>query len=160
MAPSLSIIIPIYNGARLLPETVATVLSQSFKDWELLLIDDGSTDGETPSLCDAYAATDRRIHAYHKPNGGLSDARNYGIERAHGKYITFLDADDLLHPDFAQLTTEAAATTDADIVYTKIDFYTRTFKIHDVPTRLTAETPTPATPTSPPTQGQRSAPSK
>lgn len=88
-----SIIIPIYNVETYLNECVNSVLIQTFKDFEILLIDDGSKDS-SGKLCDEIASTDSRIRVYHKPNGGLSSARNYGIDKASGKYIIFLDADD------------------------------------------------------------------
>lgn len=110
-----SVIIPAYNAARFLPETVASVISQSVSDWEMLLVDDGSTDS-TSDLCDTLAASDPRIRVFHKPNGGLSDARNYALDRARGEYITFLDADDLLHPDFLKETLTAASLTGMPMV--------------------------------------------
>ena len=94
-----SVIIPAYNAEKYLLEAVASVISQSSSDWELILVDDGSTDS-TPGLCDSFAASDSRISVIHKPNGGLSDARNHGIEAASGEYLTFLDADDVLDPRF------------------------------------------------------------
>ena len=87
--PSLSIIIPVYNVEKYLKECVKSVLMQSIKDFEILLIDDGSKDS-SGKLCDEIASTDSRIRVYHKPNGGLSSARNYGIDRALGEYIIFL----------------------------------------------------------------------
>lgn len=92
-----SVIIPAYNAEKYLLSAAQSVISQSVDDWELLLVDDGSTDS-TPDICDSLAASDSRIRAFHKPNGGLSDARNYGIDRARGEYIMFLDADDVLNP--------------------------------------------------------------
>lgn len=94
----LSVVVPIYNVQDTLQRCVQSVLSQSFSDWELLLVDDGSPDG-SGALADALAREDSRIRVFHKPNGGLSDARNYGIDRARGEYITFLDSDDDLAPD-------------------------------------------------------------
>lgn len=94
-----SIIVPAYNAEKFLAPAVASVFSQSDPDWELLLVDDGSTDG-TGALCDRYASADPRVHAFHKSNGGLSDARNYGLDRAAGDFVAFLDADDMLHPEF------------------------------------------------------------
>lgn len=143
MPPSLSIIIPAYNCARFLPQTIESVLSQSSPDWEVLLVDDGSDDGVTPALCDSYAGHEK-IRVFHKPNGGLSDARNHGIDRADGKYIAFLDADDLLHPDFVRLTLDAARDSHADIIYTAIDFYTGDFKIRPVAPDLKIEIRPPA----------------
>lgn len=131
MTPSVSIIIPVYNGARYLPDTVASVLSQSRSDWELIIVDDGSDDGWTPALCDSYAA-DRRVRVFHKPNGGISDARNYAIPLARAPYLSFLDADDLLHPDFIRLTLHAAEESGADIVFTIPDFFTGKFDMRPV----------------------------
>jgi glycosyltransferase involved in cell wall biosynthesis len=91
-----SIIVPVYNAAAFLEATVQSVFDQTCSDWELLLIDDGSTDGETGALCDRIAAKDNRITSFHKSNGGAGDARNYGIPRASGDYLFFLDSDDEL----------------------------------------------------------------
>lgn len=90
---TLSIIIPIYNVATTLRRCVDSVLRQHIADSEILLIDDGSTDGSA-AIADGYAARHGCINCLHKPNGGLSDARNYGIARAKGRYIAFVDSDD------------------------------------------------------------------
>ena len=95
--PAISVIVPVYQAEELLPQCVESVLAQTFSDWELLLIDDGSRDG-SPALCDGYAAKDPRIRVFHKPNGGVSTARNLGLEQATGPYIAFLDADDAFEP--------------------------------------------------------------
>ena len=95
--PAISVIVPVYQAERLLPQCVESVLGQTFSDWELLLVDDGSRDG-SPALCDAYAAGDARVRVFHKPNGGVSSARNLGLEQARGQCIAFLDADDALVP--------------------------------------------------------------
>ena len=95
--PAISVIVPVYQAEALLPQCVESVLAQTFSDWELLLIDDGSRDG-SPALCDGYAARDPRIRVFHKPNGGVSTARNLGLEQATGPYIAFLDADDTFEP--------------------------------------------------------------
>lgn len=89
----LSIIIPVYNVEATLGKCVASVLGQGVGDCEILLVDDGSTDGSA-ALADGWAEKDARITACHKPNGGLSSARNYGLERARGEYVTFVDSDD------------------------------------------------------------------
>jgi len=94
-----SIIVPVYNAAAFLNETVASVLQQSCADWELLLVDDGSTDGVTGKLCDEIAAQDERIRTIHKPNGGAGDARNAAFPYASGDYIVFLDSDDFFEPN-------------------------------------------------------------
>ena len=95
--PAISVIVPVYQAERLLPQCVESVLGQTFSDWELLLVDDGSRDG-SPALCDAYATGDARVRVFHKPNGGVSSARNLGLEQARGQCIAFLDADDALGP--------------------------------------------------------------
>ena len=79
--PAISVIVPVYQAESLLPQCVESVLSQTFSDWELLLVDDGSRDG-SPALCDSYAAREPRIRVFHKPNGGVSSARNLGLEQA------------------------------------------------------------------------------
>lgn len=89
----LSIIVPVYNIAHYLNDCVQSVLAQSFQDWELVLVDDGSTD-QSPVFCEEWAKKDTRIRVVHKANGGLSDARNAGLLEAKGEYIHFLDGDD------------------------------------------------------------------
>lgn len=91
--PKLSIIVPIYNAAQYLHRCIDSNLSQSFIDYELLLIDDGSTD-ESGAICDEYAAKDARVRVFHKKNGGVSSARNLGLDNAQGEWIYFVDADD------------------------------------------------------------------
>lgn len=91
----LSIIIPVYRNETTLERCLTSVVGQTFRDWELILVDDGSPDG-CPQLCDEWARRDPRIHVVHKENGGLSDARNAGLEVAQGEYVTFVDADDWL----------------------------------------------------------------
>ena len=96
--PAISIIVPIYNMEKLMRRCIDSLLAQTFTDYELLLIDDGSTDG-SPAICDEYLQRDNRIRVYHKPNGGLSDARNYGLARAQGTYTIFADPDDWVSPE-------------------------------------------------------------
>ena len=88
-----SFILPIYNVEKYLSECVESILVQTYSDFEILLVDDGSPDN-CPALCDEWARKDDRIKALHKPNGGLSDARNYGLEHAQGDYVVFVDSDD------------------------------------------------------------------
>lgn len=111
----ISVIIPAYNCEQWLGEAVASVIAQSDRDWELLLLDDGSTDG-TGALCDRLGESDRRIRVLHIPNGGVSMARNRGIRAAHGEWITFLDADDILHPEAFATLLRLADKHHADIV--------------------------------------------
>ena len=92
-APKVSVIVPVYKVEKYLPECIESVLAQTFPDFELILVDDGSPDN-SGKICDAYAARDSRIRAIHKENGGLSDARNAGIRAARGDLLMFLDGDD------------------------------------------------------------------
>jgi phosphorylcholine metabolism protein LicD/glycosyltransferase involved in cell wall biosynthesis len=113
--PAISVIVPIFNVAEFLPQCVASLLAQTEPDLEILLIDDGSTDASA-RLVDAYAAQAANVRAFHKPNGGLSDARNFGLDRARGAYVGFVDGDDWVEPTmFAQLLHRARATA-ADVV--------------------------------------------
>ncbi len=89
----ISFIIPIYNVEKYLPQCVESILSQTYTDFEVILVDDGSPDN-SGKLCDAYARKDARVRVIHKPNGGLSDARNAGLDVAHGDYVIFVDSDD------------------------------------------------------------------
>lgn len=111
----ISIVVPAFNAERFLQHAVESVFAQTCQDWELILVDDGSTD-TTPAMCDRMARTDGRIRVVHKPNGGLSDARNAGLDVASGEWISFLDADDALHPDALSLMLLTAAKENADIV--------------------------------------------
>lgn len=97
-----SIIVPCYKVESYLPTCIESILNQSYKDWELILVDDGSPDcsGE---ICDNYAQKDNRIKVIHKPNGGLSDARNVGLDLITGEYVTFLDSDDFLHENYLKI---------------------------------------------------------
>lgn len=111
----ISIICPVYNNEAYLSDCVNSVLSQSFSDWELLLIDDGSTDN-SPSVCDQFAKQDKRIKAYHKSNQGQWLTREYGIEQSKGDYFIFLDSDDMLELD-------ALETLDKNIKEYNTDVY-------------------------------------
>ena len=96
--PSISVIVPVYQAEAFLQSCVDSVTAQTFPDWELLLVDDGCTDG-SPALCDACAAKDSRIRVIHKErNAGVSEARNTGLREARGEHIAFLDSDDALEP--------------------------------------------------------------
>lgn len=95
----LSIILPIYNVEDFLPKCLDSLLSQTYDSWEALLIDDGSTD-RSRQICDDYAQKDKRFKVFQIPNGGVSNARNYGLERAQGRWVTFVDGDDFAMPDY------------------------------------------------------------
>lgn len=113
-APLISVIVPAYNAKKYLPACVASVQRQEHQNWELLLIDDGSTDG-SGALCDELAAADGRVKPHYQPNGGVSAARNAGIERARGEYVMFLDADDELMPGCMTALLNALLETQGDI---------------------------------------------
>ena len=109
-------IIPVYNAEKYLGECIQSVLSQTFVDWEMLLLDDGSTDS-SGMICDNYAKIDKRIKVIHKTNTGVSDTRNRGIDIAQGKYILFLDADDYWYDNSAlEKLVNTAEEYDLDIV--------------------------------------------
>ena len=94
--PLLTIIVPVYNMQDTLDKCVQSIVPQSFTDWEMVLVDDGSTD-KSGAMCDDWAKRDMRIVVIHKENGGLSDARNVGMDTARGEYITFVDSDDYVN---------------------------------------------------------------
>lgn len=96
--PQISIIVPIYNTERFLCRCIDSILTQTFTDYELLLIDDGSTDG-SGAICDAYAEKDSRVRVSHKENGGVSSARNLGLKEAKGEWVYFPDSDDIIVED-------------------------------------------------------------
>lgn len=96
-----SVIIPVYNAEKTVAEAIQSVLNQSYTDFELLLIDDGSKDASL-DICKRYATQDRRIKVSHKPNGGVSSARNMGLENARGEFIDFLDNDDCMYPEYLE----------------------------------------------------------
>lgn len=110
----ISVIIPAYNAERFLQACVDSVVGQTARDWEMVIVDDGSTDS-TPGICDRAAAGDPRIRVVHKPNGGLSDARNAGIDAARGDRLFFLDADDAVAPDALESLSALAGRHGADI---------------------------------------------
>ncbi len=112
----ISIIVPVYNTEQYLRRCIDSVLAQTYKDFELLLIDDGSKDS-SGVICDEYAAKDARLRVFHKENGGVSDTRNYGLDLAHGKYLMFLDSDDFwLRNDVLEMLIGKAEENDLDII--------------------------------------------
>lgn len=113
--PLISVIMPVYNSAEFLHLAVDSVKNQTMEDWELLLIDDGSSD-ESGKLCDAYAEEDPRIRVFHQENSGITKTRNRGIKESRGKYITFIDNDDEYLPDILERTCSLAEQYEADIV--------------------------------------------
>lgn len=113
--PLLSIIVPIYNAENYITECIESILTQSFSDFELILIDDGSSDN-SGTICDEYKSQDDRIKVVHKHNAGVSIARNIALDIACGKWIAFADADDYYYPDALMTLCNTAVTNDVDVV--------------------------------------------
>lgn len=99
--PTISIIVPVYNTERFLNKCIDSILNQTYTDWELILVDDGSKDN-SGKICDEYEKDDRRIKVIHKSNGGVSSARNAGLSMAQGKYVCFIDADDWVESTYLE----------------------------------------------------------
>lgn len=119
-APKVSVIVPVYNAEKTIERCVTSILDQEFTDLELILMDDGSTDG-TATILDAIASQDPRVHVVHKENTGVSDTRNAGLDLARGEWIQFLDADDWISPEATKLLVRSAEENDCDMVIS--DFY-------------------------------------
>ena len=118
--PKVSIIVPVYNAEAVLRRCVDSILAQEFRDFELLLMDDGSKDS-SGAICDEYASMDGRVRVVHKENSGVSDTRNQALDMARGEYIQFLDADDWIVPEATRLFVYHIETSHADMVIA--DFY-------------------------------------
>lgn len=114
LSPLISVIVPVYNAARYLSRCVDSILQQTFTDFELLLVDDGSTD-RSGAICAAYCDRDPRCKGVHLAHGGVSRARNAGLEQATGAYIAFIDADDYVHPQYLEILYEAARNHSAEL---------------------------------------------
>lgn len=99
--PLVSVVVPVYNVADYLDACLETICAQTYRNLEILVVDDGSTDG-SGALCDAWAGRDVRITVFHKKNGGLSDARNFALDRLHGAYVMFVDSDDYVAPNLTE----------------------------------------------------------
>ena len=110
-----SVVVPVYKVEQYLDECIQSILRQTYACFELILVDDGSPD-QCGQICERYAQKDDRIQVLHKKNGGLSDARNHGIELAKGKYITFIDSDDAISPYYLEIMTDCIIKTGSDIV--------------------------------------------
>lgn len=122
LSPSISVIIPVYQCFSYLPACISSVLSQTFSDFELILVDDGSDDG-SEKLCDFYAAADSRIQVIHQRNKGVSAARNTGIAASHGYYLLFIDSDDTVSPDFFELLYQEAKKTSSMLTICGYSFF-------------------------------------
>lgn len=113
METAISVIVPVYRVEKYLPACIDSILNQTFTDFELILVDDGSPD-RCPEICDETAKRDARVRAIHQANQGLSAARNAGIEAAHGAWLSFVDSDDFLAPDFLETLHDVAVRAGAD----------------------------------------------
>lgn len=114
MKDLVSVIIPVYNVKVYLERCVRSVMGQTYQQLEIVLVDDGSPDG-CREICEKMAKEDARIKVYHKENGGLSDARNYGVQRSTGQYIAFIDSDDYVAPEYIEYLVSMLERNDADI---------------------------------------------
>lgn len=141
MKPSLSIIVPVYNNERYLENTLNSVLRQSYEDFELLLIDDGSGD-DSLTICQKFAGRDRRVRVICKENGGVSSARNRGLDEAQGKYIAFIDGDDCIDPQMYEIMIGVLEGEKVDLVncrvvkedsYERIPYEVGTVEVSNLP---------------------------
>lgn len=114
MNERISVIVPVYNVEKYLPRCMDSILAQTYQNLEIILVDDGSSD-ECPKICDEYERRDERIRVIHKENGGLSDARNTGIDAANGEYLTFVDSDDYIHPEMYESLWGALKAEHAEV---------------------------------------------
>lgn len=119
MKPLISVIVPVYNVEKYLRKCVDSIINQTYKNIEILLIDDGSTDA-SGTICDDYSQRYANVTAYHKQNGGLSSARNYGIERAKGELIGLVDSDDYIHEEMYDRLYTLLVENDADLSECKL----------------------------------------
>ena len=117
----ISVIVPIYKVEPYLDRCVRSIVEQAYENLEIILVDDGSPDN-CPAICDAWAAKDSRIRVIHKENGGLSDARNAGLEVATGEYVSFIDSDDHIAPDFLARLQDAMVKTGAEVAGCAADY--------------------------------------
>lgn len=111
----ISILMPVYNGEKYLEDTVSSILTQSYKEFELIIINDGSSD-KTKIICDNLAKNDSRIKVIHKDNTGVSNTRNVALDNAEGEYITFVDSDDLIHKDYLKELINEEIKNNSDLI--------------------------------------------
>lgn len=120
MLPLISIIMPVYNVEKYLTQGISSILSQTYHNLEIILVDDGSTD-QSGSICDDFAARDDRIAVIHTQNSGVSNARNEGLQFVHGEYVYFIDGDDWCDPDLLSVAYNHLLMTDADLLVFNYD---------------------------------------
>lgn len=115
MTPKVSVVLPVYNVEKYLERCINSIVEQTYTDIEIILVDDGSPDN-SPEICDQYAQRDSRVKVLHKPNGGLSDARNAGLEIALGEFIMFIDSDDYVEPHMIESLINIIRNEESDVV--------------------------------------------
>lgn len=130
METAISVIVPIYRVEKYLPACIDSILNQTFTDFELILVDDGSPD-RCPAICDEAAERDARVRVIHQANAGLSAARNAGIEVAHGAWLSFVDSDDYIAPHFCEKLYQTAQRTNADCVMCSVQNVDESGKLID-----------------------------
>lgn len=130
METAISVIVPIYRVEKFLPQCIESVLNQTFTDFELILVDDGSPD-RCPAICDEAAERDARVRVIHQANQGLSAARNAGIEAARGAWLSFVDSDDYIAPHFCEKLYQTAQRTNADCVMCSVQNVDESGKLID-----------------------------
>ena len=126
----ISVIMPVFNTKQYLEQAIESVLYQTYQDWELILVDDGSSDG-SGEMCDYYVKKDCRICVIHQENKGLSGARNTGMKQASGEFIQFLDSDDWLYPETLRTAYEVAITSGSDMVIFDMQYDGEGFSWHE-----------------------------
>lgn len=134
----ISVIVPVYNVEEYLPTCIESILNQTYKDLEILLIDDGSTDN-SGRICDEYAKRDNRCIVIHQPNKGVYNARNTGLEHVKGEYISFIDSDDYIHPQMLEILYETLQKGDYDfsmVAYKKVWDYSKYTPITKINTHI------------------------
>lgn len=127
--PIISVIVPVYNVEKYLPRCIDSILAQTFTDFELILVDDGSPDN-CGAICDEYAAKDKRVRVIHKSNGGVSSARNAGLDAASGEYVTFVDSDDYIAEDRLKQMHSSIFESKADIAVAGFRFVDEIGRAH------------------------------
>lgn len=133
-----SIIVPVYQVEKYIRQCVDSILAQTFTDFELILVDDGSRD-KSGKICDEYAGMDERVKVIHKENGGLSDARNKGMDRASGNYFMFVDSDDYIAPTMIECLYESIVNENADIAVCNYLYYFENDRSKNFATNIKSE---------------------
>ena len=130
-----SVVVPVYNVEKYLKECIDSILNQTFTDFELILVDDGSTD-LSGNICDAYAAKDSRVKVIHKENGGQSTARNAGVDTASGQYVIFIDSDDMFSDNYFFEQVKEKTVENPDVIVYRYCKYYEDGKIDDCGIKL------------------------